>query len=131
MKYLILLLFPLNVFAATTFSTVVGKPLARQLIADSTSVQSLAIDFTNVQGYSIQVNMIDCTTCNVIVRFFSSNDGITFVEVSGLATAIDAVGTTIFNNINAFFKFLKVQVDNDDAVETIEVEVFSTIKVGL
>lgn len=128
---LLLLLFSTNAFAATNFSTVVGNPIKRQVIGPSTTVQSLPIDFTNVQGYAMQINMIDCTTCNTVISFFSSNDGINFVEVTGLTTVIDAVGSVLFNNINAFFKFIRVDYENADPVEDITVEVISTIKVGL
>ena len=131
MKYLLCLLIPFNVFAATNFSTVVGTPIARQDVGPSATVSSLRIDFTNVQGYAIQFDVLDCTTCNLVLRFFSSVDGVTFVEITNLATGVSAQGTTVFNNINAFFKWMRIEVDNDDPVETVTVQVFSSMKVGL
>ena len=129
---LLTLLFGTNAYATQTFTTVIGKPLARQVIADTSSAQSLRIDMANVQGYSTQFNVIDCTACNITVRFFSSNDGETFTEVEALTTVLDTnTGTTIFNSINAFFKWLRIEVTNDDLVETITVEVITSIKVGL
>ena len=129
---LLLLLFGTNTWAATNFSTVIGVPLKRQVIADTTTAQSLRIDFANVQGYSTQINVLDCTACNITIRFFSSVDGETFTEVEGLTTVLDTnPGTTIFNSINAFFKWLRIDVTNDDVVESITVEVLTSIKVGL
>lgn len=131
MKYLLLLLFPIQVFATQSFTTVIGVPIKLQNLLPTDTIESLAIDMANVQAYAIQAN-IDCpAACAGTIRFFSSIDKKTFIEIPPLTTEIIVTGTIIFNNINANFKWLRLEVENDNAIDAFTIEVLTSLKVGL
>ena len=122
---------PLQVFATQSYTTVLGVPIPKQDLVALATVTSLDIDMANIGRYSVQFNIICPGACAGTITWFSSNDKINFVEITPLTQTIVATDSILFNNINAGFKWLRLEILNQNAIDTFNVEAKSSLKVGI
>ena len=132
--FLIFLFFYFGVNTSLFGDTFVGRPIIEETITNAQTFQSAIMDFNEAQGYSIQFNL-DCSAgggvCDADIKFYASIDNVNFVEIPELATNVTTTTEpTMFNNVNGYFRWLRVDVTNNHA-SSIVVNAYSALKAGL